>query len=70
MVVLIDKQGREYNWRVGHPKVEDLEVRKLQADGDELILILTKVQNIPLAPNRRVVVWSGDTAQFIYDNAL
>jgi hypothetical protein len=70
MIALIDKQGREYNWWVGHPKVEDLEVTKLQADGDELMLILTKVQNIPLAPNKRVVSWSGDIAQFIYDNAL
>lgn len=70
MLVAVDKQGREYNWWVGTPKVEDLEVSKVQADGDELMMILTKIQNIPTAPMKSVVVWSGDIAQFVYDNAL
>lgn len=70
MLIAVDEMGREHNWWTGHPKVVDLTVKKLQADGDELMMILAKIQNIPLASHNRVVVWSGDIAQFIYDNAL
>lgn len=71
MLILVDDKGHEHNWWVNQKNVApDLTVKKLQADGDELMMILAKIQNIPLAPYNRVVVWSGDIAQFIYDNAL
>ena len=70
MVRIVDDHGQEYNWFIRAPRVQGITVKKLQADGDELVLILTKIQNIPLAPGKNVMVWSGDIAQFIFDNAL
>ena len=42
-------------------------VIRVQADGDEVDYIHRHFSNIPFA-NKRVVIWTGAFAQFIYDN--
>jgi hypothetical protein len=43
---------------------------EIQADGDELELILSKCKNLPFVTDKRVMTWTGDFAQFIADNVI
>lgn len=65
MLYIITK-GQEYQWHVDTPPVNvNLHsVEEVQADCDELELILTKCKNIPYH-NGRVQNWYGDHAKFI-----
>lgn len=67
---------QEHQWRIGEP-VEfypEPESSKtvhihLQADGDELELIINVLDNIPASTNP-VVVWRNDMARFVMDNCI
>lgn len=68
------KKGHEdcdVPWHIGQrlPGIDkDLaNVVEVQADGHELDLIKAHFRNIPMSESR-VVVWTGETAQFIYNN--
>lgn len=61
----------EHNWHVGENKRrldDDETVIELQADGDELDEILLRIEGIPVAKHKRVMIWRGDIAQFIWEN--
>lgn len=59
--------SRDYHWHVGEVIREYVwrGIAELQADGDELELILTNFKNLPVSTGR-VQVWFGDTARTIY----
>ena len=44
------------------------DILEVQADGDELELIYRQFENLPKAKFRRVVVFTGDMANFIARN--
>lgn len=56
-------------WHVGEslPEIQPFMVRRIQADGDELDLILLSFQNLPHT-EERVQIWYGDLAATIYAN--
>ena len=65
---------KDYSWHVGDgiPSGFD-DVCEVQADGHELDLILKRFPNLPIAKYengdlKRVMLWSGDFAKFIYHN--
>ena len=72
--ILKDKYGKtvEVGWHCG-TKTPDLNHKDDQhaidvmADGDELIYISQQFDNIPIT-NRKIVRWTGETAQFIMLN--
>ena len=64
------------NWHIGEPRPRHLSIAAeercilLQANGDELEHILSNFQNIPSTTMHDVVVWTGDMADFIYNNLV
>lgn len=71
MLYFTSKDGREKEWHVGNPKPTMFsEVVEVQADGDELGFLISKIINLPhvLPGHKPVQVWRGDMARFIYDN--
>lgn len=46
------------------------DVVEIQADGHELEYIRARFNNLPDCPNARVVTWTGDFAQFIYNHLV
>lgn len=48
--------------------IDDITIIDISADGDELGFIRDTFKNIPDAHTKRVVVWKGEFARFIYDN--
>jgi len=80
-VVIKDSNGgkiREAGWHVnmGKPEVRPFntlerhtfQVVEVQADGHELLYIRKNFRQLPDCPEKGVVVWRGDFAQFIYDH--
>lgn len=59
----------ESTWHVGQKLnyINPLDVRMVQADGDELEEIKNKIENIPFTVGR-VQRWFGDDAKFIVAN--
>lgn len=71
MLYITFSDGQYFNWHVGTPlgKIRNIqEVVEVQADGDELDHIESAFTGLPLAPKKRVVVWTGDFARFIVGN--
>ena len=73
MMYIITETGRrtyDFQWRIGQrvPLCETLDVTMIQADGDELDMVRANFKNIPDNADRRVVVWRGVFAQFIFEN--
>lgn len=69
MLYMVLKSGAGFRWNVGDSCVLEttakfVEVEEIQADGDELDLILQMCQNLPLHKGR-VISWYGDHAKFI-----
>lgn len=44
------------------------DVATVHADGHELDYIRQHYTNLPDVPNKRIVTWRGELAQFIYDH--
>ena len=62
--------GTIIGWHVGETKPREQAERickSIQASGDELDYIRRGFDNIPMS-HKRVVIWKGEIAQFIYDN--
>lgn len=65
------ENGKNFTWHIkGKPKENDLggkpKIILLQADGDELEIIINHFKNIPHSYG--ICTWRGELAQFIYDN--
>jgi hypothetical protein len=57
-------------WHIGEPgpmKSTDI-ITSIQADGDELSLIIREFQSIPVRFRKPVVRWFGENAKFIAFN--
>ena len=64
---------RPIGWHVGGSKLKDVVgdpafTVSVQADGDELVLIMATIIGIRLAPTARVMTWHGEDARFIVEN--
>lgn len=80
MIGIKTNNGLFYSWYAGQPKkhLNDLDVKSLFADGDELGLIISKFKNIPIftmdyntsdsTPRGYPMKWFGDHANFIWHN--
>jgi hypothetical protein len=56
--------GKSYE----RPRLENEEIDRVQADGDELDFILRNFANLPYAYDKLVKTWYGDMAKLIYFN--
>lgn len=73
MLYITAKKGndvREFGWHIGNqpPLTPDFLVDKevaVQADGDELLYVITNFKNIPFHVTKPVQIWIGDIAKFI-----
>lgn len=76
MIDMETAEGIQFQWHVGEPWPAHLNalprrIDMLQADGDELNLVLARVKNVPIfmRSNRihtaPVQTWFGDDARFI-----
>lgn len=70
---IITKDANPFTWHVNTPKPkfstlasETQHIHLLQADGNELDLIIKQFGNLPFC--FRICTWRGEMAQFIYDN--
>lgn len=63
---IVTNLGDELAWHVGEParEVNPSQVSEVQADGDELELILSVFTNLPHT-NARIQSWFGDSAKQI-----
>lgn len=73
MALFIKYQHGEGSWHVHerHPssRYGDVStVLEIQADGDELVHLKTRFNNLPMRKDRAVVTWYGEMAKFIYSN--
>jgi hypothetical protein len=76
MLLFVFKGGIEVSWRVKdtppHKKGNVFGPRGVEAawaDGEELTYIYSNFKNLPIPDQRRIrVVWTGDMAEFIYNN--
>jgi hypothetical protein len=72
MLYIVMEDARSHAWHVGERwpvrDEEAVHVTMIQADGDELDLILRFFKNLPWRENRRVLRWPGDLARFIAFN--
>lgn len=72
-MMYITTKTKDITWHVGEffdiPTREVDNVICVQADGDELDLILRTMKNLPTS-HRHVVRWFGDHAKFIAANLL
>ena len=67
MITIVYKSGTEVEWHTGDSKEISLEeVDLVDADGDELGLLLREFHNL-VYHNGRVNTWHGDTAMTIVD---
>ncbi len=68
-ILCTPEKTTDYPWHIGQSK-PTLEGKcvEVQADGHELDHIKASFTNLPISNETRVVKWSGDLAQFIYDN--
>lgn len=57
-------------WQPKDPLLPRRFIKEVQADGDELEFIRINFDNIPIPKlgHKRVVIWTGDMAMFIYNN--
>jgi len=59
-------------WHIGESKREIIiypsQIEAIQADGDELDVILNSFHNLPCHKSNMVQTWTGDIARFIWDN--
>lgn len=64
----------EFSWHVGSPEFADGKFNsseyfvEVQADGHELEYILQNFTGLLIRKDRRVITWSGDAAEFIFNN--
>lgn len=70
-----DEEPYSYTWYVQHENTPCLvggekftDVCEVYADGHELQHIITNFKNLPICTDKRVNVWRGELAQFIYEN--
>ena len=74
MLYVARRNGSEHTWHVGEviPHTWDnykfQDVSEIQADCNELDYIRKNFVNIPDCPTSLHMKWTGDIAQFIYDN--
>ena len=68
MYVEYDNGKHVRGWQVGEPlpHIEGCPY-KIQASEDELDYILTRFSNIPSC-KKQVIIWTGEIANFIWDN--
>lgn len=73
--IMIDKEGKMYQWTVDKPKPKfDIRATEriidiLQVTGKELNFIRLNFLNTPsIGWKHNTCTWRGDMAQFIYDN--
>ncbi len=72
---LVTTNGRSFTWHIPSKgpdlkklfATNDRTVDILQADGDELGLIMVRLNNIPIT-HGGICIWRGEMAQFIFDN--
>jgi hypothetical protein len=50
------------------PKLVGERIDYIQADGDELDVILGSFENLPVARKKKIFRWYGDLAMTIYNN--
>ncbi len=61
-------EGDDFHWWEGQTRPKMLVVKTLIANANELALIKQKFINIPISNKSDEITWSGDFAQFIWDN--
>lgn len=70
MFTLITTDGKIYNFHVNDEKPLPMAFASyIQADGDELELIRTQFDNLPITRGN-ICDWSGSMAQFIFSNMI
>lgn len=73
MLYIVKDFGSEIHWHRGESLPSDLNIHQVvevQADGEELEMILLRQENLPVPNRGRVMRWFGDHAKFIVANLL
>lgn len=68
-IPFIDERVTAKRW-IEDNFTSEFKVKSVHADGHELDYIKSNFTNLPIVLHRRIVVWTGDLAQFIYDNLI
>ena len=70
MFIQLGNGLKPIEWHVGEPvpAIAIAADSAVQADGDELVFVESRFQNIPMRVAKSVVRWQGDLARFIVQN--